>query len=72
MCQQVYCKAAISILIPFKHLYSRFVFLFFTCEKKIERNAVSYLGLGYLCQTKGEYYLMNACFRLLSLIVFIT
>ena len=38
MCQQVYCKAAISILIPFKHLYPRFVFLFFTCEKKIERN----------------------------------
>ena len=33
---------------------------------------LTYLGLGYLCQTKGEYYLMNACFRLLSLIVFIT
>ena len=33
---------------------------------------LSYLGLGYLCQTKREYYLMNACFRLLSLIVFIT
>ena len=29
MCQQVYCKAAISILIPFKHLYSRFFPFFY-------------------------------------------